>query len=125
MAGSSPEEIKKSVRQFFIVGMCLFVGTVLTVAVAYVPWLDFGAHGFDTADVIVGLGIATVKASLVGLIFMHLSNEKKLIYWSFFGAIFFAVVMVGLIAFGEYDPIIFEGMLDEGSSMPAGAKRQL
>jgi len=49
---------------------------------------------------------------------MHLSAEKKLIYWVFFGSIFFAVVMILLIAFGEFDPITFDNMLPKGSSMP-------
>ena len=66
-----------------MVGILLFIFTGVTVAVATVPWLDFGAHGFDRADAVIGLLIATFKASLVALIFMHLNHEKPPIYWIF------------------------------------------
>jgi len=121
MAGNSPEEIKKVKRAFLIVGGILGVCTVLTVAVAVIPWMDVGAHGLTTGDVIIGLAIATFKASLVALIFMHLRYgkwEKPVILWSFFGSIFFAVVMIGLIALAENDPIIFKDVVPVGSDMP-------
>lgn len=76
----SVEEIKKRQRLFLYVGLILFFFTIVTVAVATVPALDFGGHGFDHVDAILGLAIATFKASLVMLIFMHLSSEKKTIY---------------------------------------------
>ena len=74
-----------------------------------VPWMDVGHHGFDTADMILGLSIASVKASLVALIFMHLNHEKRLIYWLFgFGLVgaFFMVVLIGL---AKWDPIHYNG----------------
>ena len=109
----SPEAIKKAVKSYTIVGLILFVCTVLTVAVAYVPALDFGAHGFDTADAILGLLIATVKASLVALIFMHLNHEKKLVYLLFGIALFFGVALILLFALAYFDPITFEGMMPD------------
>lgn len=105
----SPEEIKKSIKLYLIIGGALFVGTVLTVLVAVVPWLDFGAHGFDTADLIIGLAIATTKATLVALIFMHLNHEKIWIYWLFGSGIFFAIAMVALIFLAKGDPIKYDG----------------
>jgi caa(3)-type oxidase subunit IV len=83
----------------------LLVGTVLTVLVATVPALDIGRHGFDAWDAVLGLIIATTKASLVAAIFMHLNHEKKLIYWVFFGAIFFFGAMGALFALAESSPI--------------------
>jgi caa(3)-type oxidase subunit IV len=109
MAGDSPEAIKKATRLYLFIGLVLFAGTVITVAVATVPWLDFGKHGFDTMDLVIGLLIATVKASLVALIFMHLNHEKRLIYWLFgFGlvAVFFLVALIGL---AKWDPIHYNG----------------
>jgi caa(3)-type oxidase subunit IV len=110
----SPEGIKKSIKLYTIIGLLLFVFTGITVAVATVPALDFGAHGFDHVDAIIGICIAAFKASLVALIFMHLNHEKKLIYWIFFGGIFFAVALVLLFAFDFFDPITFDGLLPEG-----------
>ena len=105
----SPEAIKKATRLYLFIGAILFGGTLLTVAVAMVPWMDVGHHGFDTADMILGLSIASVKASLVALIFMHHNHEKRLIYWLFgFGLVgaFFMVVLIGL---AKWDPIHYNG----------------
>lgn len=105
----SPEDIKKSIRLYLIIGAALFVGTVLTVAVAVVPWMDIGGHGFDKADMILGLLIATTKATLVALIFMHLNHEKAWVYWLFGSGLFFGVAMVALIFLAKGDPIQYQG----------------
>ncbi len=70
----SPEAIQKSLRLYTLIGGVLFAGTIITVMVATVPALDFGKHGFDVADMVLGLLIASVKASLVAAIFMHLNH---------------------------------------------------
>jgi caa(3)-type oxidase subunit IV len=74
------ESVRKATRTYLFVGLILFCGTIATVLVATVPWLDIGGHGFDKWDAILGLGIASFKASLVALIFMHLNHERRLIY---------------------------------------------
>jgi caa(3)-type oxidase subunit IV len=76
--------------------------------VATGPALDIGGHGFDVWDAVLGILIATTKATLVAAIFMHLNHEKKLIYWVFFGAIFFFFAMGGLFALAESSPIFDE-----------------
>jgi caa(3)-type oxidase subunit IV len=82
---------------------------VLTVLVASPPeflyWLDVGHHGFDKWDAIVGLLIATTKASLVAVIFMHLNHEKKAIYWIFGAGLLFFGCMAGLLALSKSSPI--------------------
>lgn len=97
--------VRKSLRLYLLIGLALFCGTIATVLVATVPALDIGGHGFDKADMVLGLMIATVKASLVAMIFMHLNHERRLIY--FFGG--FAVVhctgMIAFIALAEADSI--------------------
>lgn len=103
----SPEEIKKKQKLYLFIGGLLFVGTVLTVAVATIPALDFGAHGFDAADMWLGLAIASVKATLVMVIFMHLNHEKKLIYLFYGMAIFMAIACMGLIGWAKDDPITY------------------
>lgn len=117
MAGDSPEAIKKACKLYTIIGGCLFVGTVLTVAVAKVPSLDVGGHGFDGYDAILGIAIATTKASLVAIIFMHLNHEKKAIYWIFLGALVMAGLLVAIFAGCYADPITFDALLPEGSTL--------
>lgn len=101
----SIEAIQKAKKTYLLVFGALLVGTVLTVLVATVPALDIGGHGFDIYDAILGLLIASTKATLVAAIFMHLNHEKKLIYWVFFGAIFFFFAMGALFALAESSPI--------------------
>ncbi len=108
----SPEAIKKSIRLYLIIGGILFIGTVVTVAVATVPWLDVGGHGFDVWDMVLGLAIATVKASLVAAIFMHLNHEKSLIYWLFGFGIACAIALFGLTALSEGDLPHYDGFKD-------------
>ena len=105
----SPDAIKKSIRLYLLIGGVLFAGTITTVLVATVPALDFGKHGFDTADMVLGLLIASVKASLVAAIFMHLNHEKRLIYWLFGFGITAAICLLALTALAETDPIHYDG----------------
>lgn len=101
----SIEAIQKSKRTYLLVFGALLVGTVLTVMVATFEPFDVGGHGFDKWDAIVGLLIATTKATLVALIFMHLNHEKRPIYWIFGAALFFCGCMAGLIALAKISPI--------------------
>ena len=73
--------VRRAQRTYLLVGLILFCGTIATVLVATVPWLDVGAHGFDAADAVLGLCIATFKASLVAAIFMHLNHERRMVYF--------------------------------------------
>jgi cytochrome c oxidase subunit 4 len=63
----------------------LLVLTALTVAAAQInfgPW-----------NVVIAMGIATVKASLVLAIFMHLKYDNKLFLVCFCTAVFFVTVL--------------------------------
>ena len=102
----TPEAIKRSIRIYMLVGAVLFIGTALTVAVAEVPWLDFGEHGFDKVDAIIGLTIASIKATLVAAIFMHLNHEKKAVYWLFGSGLCMVCSLAGLTALAMWDPIV-------------------
>ncbi|GAA5483015.1 cytochrome C oxidase subunit IV family protein [Haloferula sargassicola] len=112
----SVEHIKKATRLYLIIGAALFAGTIATVLVATVPALDFGRHGFDSVDMILGLLIATTKASLVAAIFMHLNHEKKAIYWLFASGLAFAFFMVFLIFWAKADPIHYDRFSDGGQA---------
>ncbi|MBC8126919.1 MAG: cytochrome C oxidase subunit IV family protein [Gloeobacteraceae cyanobacterium ES-bin-144] len=99
------EEVRKSVRLYLFIGAVLFAGTILTVLVATLPALDFGKHGFDGADCLLGLLIAGTKATLVAAIFMHLNHEKKAVYWIFFGSFIFVAALYLLTKLAKSDPI--------------------
>ena len=101
----TPEAIRKSIRTYLFVGGVLFLGTILTVLVATVPWLDVGRHGFDVWDAILGLAIAATKASLVAAVFMHLNHERKAVYWIFASGLVFVVALFALTGLAKYDPI--------------------
>lgn len=90
------------VRTYLKVGGILFLGTLITVAAAF--WPIFDLH-HRWANITLGLAIATFKCSLVALIFMHLKDEKKLIFkFLLFTAVFFAA-MLFLILSAQSDPI--------------------
>jgi cytochrome c oxidase subunit 4 len=74
MSGHGPEEIKNTVRNYLKVLGVLVVGTIVTVAASYIH--------FDSMAMTVGLAllIASVKAGFVALYFMHLIDERKIIY---------------------------------------------
>jgi caa(3)-type oxidase subunit IV len=109
----TPEAIKRSVRIYLFVGGVLFLGTILTYMVATVPWMDVGKHGFDKWDCILGLTIATIKASLVAAIFMHLNHEKKTVYWLFATGVCAVISLAGLTALAMGD-IIFDKFFYSG-----------
>ena len=115
----TPEAVRKSIRTYLMIGAILFAGTVITVMVATVPWLDVGRHGFDAMDCVLGLAIASTKASLVAAVFMHLNHEKKSVYWIFGGSLIFAVALFGLTALAKSDPIHDPLFYGEQTQTPA------
>lgn len=72
---SDAAEMKKHVRSYLMIGVALLVFTVITVAVNQV-------HLTEVAAVVVALIIASMKGSMVASVFMHLSHEKRWIYFS-------------------------------------------
>jgi len=70
------------------VGVGLLVLTGVTVGLSYV---DFGSRSMN---IIVGMFVATIKASMVAAIFMHLKGEKMTI-WRF-------LIMTGIFALGLF-----------------------
>ncbi|MBL48873.1 MAG: hypothetical protein CMP28_07965 [Roseibacillus sp.] len=108
----TPEDIKNAQKKYILIGLILFVFTVVTVAVATVPWLDFGAHGFDGIDAVIGLLIASVKATLVSAIFMHLNHEKMTIYFLIVLGILMGICLMALTAWAFIDPIEYGNPLD-------------
>jgi cytochrome c oxidase subunit IV len=74
----------------FIVYVALIVLTVVTVLVSYV--------NLGLLNVVVALLIASVKASLVALFFMHLKSEDRLV-WGFalVPIAFLALIILGTL----------------------------
>ena len=66
-------DIDKQVRTYMWVFFALLVGTVITVGASYIELSEGPA-------IALALLIASAKGSLVVLYFMHLIDEKKLIY---------------------------------------------
>ena len=91
-------DIDKWVKNYMLVFAALLVGTVITVAVSY---LDLSAG----PAVAVALFIAAAKGSLVVLFFMHLIDEKKLIYWLLALAVLFFVFELLIPMFTESNSI--------------------
>lgn len=98
---SSPEQIRKHTKQYLMVFGALAVLTILTVAVSL--W-ESENHAVNIA---IGLTIATVKATLVALVFMHLSSDwqnRMIKIFLIFAAVFF-VALMALTLWGKFDPI--------------------
>ena len=68
------EDVRKHVKMYFLVFASLAILTVVTVLVSYLSMPFVPA-------LLAALAIATLKASLVALYFMHLINERQVILW--------------------------------------------
>jgi cytochrome c oxidase subunit 4 len=96
MSDHSHHDVSKHIKGYLIVGGALMIGTLLTV---WVSFIDLGHVG----NIILALIIATVKASLVALYFMHLISEKTAIYSVLAATAFFFVGLVFLTIWSLHD----------------------
>ncbi len=98
-------------------GLCLL--TLATVGQSLVlgalqpapdPWGDGGGHSFLTnLSIALALAIATVKAGLVALFFMHLLHGERFNLAALLGSLFFVVIFFGLtlidpLTRGQFNP---------------------
>lgn len=102
---SSPQEVKRHVKGYWIVGLTLCAFTVITFMIGAIPAFDLGAPGTGPSDIALGLAIATFKCSLVVLVFMHLNHERGLIYKMLVFTMVFAAALMALTLFAQSDPI--------------------
>ena len=77
-----------TIRLIVVVWIALMIGTWLTVSATYV---DLGA-----LNIWIGLAIATVKAVLVGLYYMHLRWDKPFNAFVFLSAFLFLGLFIGI-----------------------------
>jgi cytochrome c oxidase subunit IV len=83
-------DVAKEVRKYMLVFGALLVGTLITV------WASFIDFGGAARNIAVALIIATVKAALVGAFFMHLIDERKMVYGVLGATIFFFIGLMYL-----------------------------
>lgn len=83
-----------SVRVYFAIFLALLVGTALTVLAAFIdfPW---------RLNTIVALSIATVKATLVVLYFMHVRYSTRLVWVIVASALFWMGILFAF-TFSDY-----------------------
>lgn len=87
MSAHSEAEIKKHVKTYIAVFAALAVLTIVTVAISYL-------HLAFAPALALALVVASIKAGLVALFFMHLISEKKVILWLLgFTAFFFIFLL--------------------------------
>lgn len=105
--------------------------TILTVAVAsYVPLDNFPVQVFlpmvfDTPmnlswlDMPITLTIATMKALLVAVIFMHLQHDKLFNAVLLIGAVLFMVLFIGMVVLDsqQYEPEVLDYQYDKQTAL--------
>jgi cytochrome c oxidase subunit 4 len=87
MDAHSVDDVKKSVKTYFVIFGALMALTMITVGVSYV-------HLPIALAVVVALVVATIKGSLVAMYFMHLLHERKVIYWVLMLTVIFFVFLM-------------------------------
>jgi cytochrome c oxidase subunit IV len=109
------EAVRKSVRTYMMIGAALLVFTGITVAANYL-------HLPIPAAITLALIIATIKASMVAAVFMHLNHEKQWIYGALILTVAFFIVLMSVPLFTTMDT--FGKHLTgpaAGHAVPAGA----
>jgi caa(3)-type oxidase subunit IV len=114
-------------RTYSLILLALLGLTVITVAAA---GINFGS---SAVNVVIALTIASIKASLVALYFMHLRHDKPVNSVIFLSGIFFLALFLILSLVDEMSrPRIFagnskppaggltKGMIPPGTKLPAG-----
>ncbi len=97
------EEIQKSVKKYIGIGLLLIFFSGVTV------WLSYVELPTHSLNILVGMILATIKAALVALIFMHLNHERSLIYKVLAFTAVFVIVLFALFILCAADPLVFEG----------------
>jgi cytochrome c oxidase subunit 4 len=95
MSGET-HDVRKEIKRYLIVFAALLALTVITVIASN---FHFGV----TLGVMIALIIASFKGYLVACNFMHLSNEKKVVYLVLILAAVFIIAMMILFISGHYN----------------------
>ncbi len=94
----------------FLVFICCIL-LFLTAVTVWVSRYDFTAINIAEMGIIMALAVATVKATIVGLYFMHLRWDRAFVGFIFVGSILFVVLFIGIALTDtmEYQPSIIKG----------------
>ena len=98
MDAHASHDIQSHVKTYYMIFGALMVFTCITVGVSYL-------HLSIPLAITVALIVATIKGSLVALFFMHLSNERKLIYYVLTLTVVFFIFMMFVPLFTVSDKI--------------------
>lgn len=102
---------------------------ILTWATFAATWVNFGG----AINLLIAMVIATIKATLVGLYFMHLRYEKPIVHVILVGTFFFIALFIGAALFdtAHYEPAVEEfrlnlppGMVVDANEMPKELERR-
>tara|TARA_Y100000589_G_C27119381_1_gene615711 strand:+ start:893 stop:1201 length:309 start_codon:yes stop_codon:yes gene_type:complete len=97
----SSKDLSQQVIKYWKIFAILLVCTVFTVLAAKT---NFDIEGSIAGGIFVGLAIASLKGYLVAFNFMHLNDEKKIIYWILLLTVIFLIVLL-------FIPVLWETTL--------------
>jgi caa(3)-type oxidase subunit IV len=97
----SHDDLQKHVKKYVKIGIILGVFTIITVGLSYI---ELPTHGLN---IIVGMIVATFKAALVALIFMHLNHEASMIYKILLFTTVFVMGLFVLFYLAHGDGLVF------------------
>ena len=89
-------------RVYLLVGLALLCLTAIT---AWVSWMDLGGWSAPVAIL-----IATIKASLVVLFFMHIRYETQTMVWIWLAAGLFWFIILLALSMADYGTRGFLGI---------------
>ena len=95
--GHESHDVASHNKMYFVVGGALLLGTILTVAMYYVHFESMAV------TITIALFIASIKAFLVAGYFMHILDEKKLVYSVLSITAVFFVALMALTMWGTHD----------------------
>lgn len=95
--------------KFLVLICCILL--FLTAVTVWVSWFDFADINISELNIIVAMFVATIKATIVGLYFMHLRWDRPVIGFIYVFAILLVVLFIGLALTDtmEYQPEIIKG----------------
>ena len=97
----SSKDLSQNIIKYWKIFAILLVCTVFTVLAAQT---NFDIENSIAGGIFVGLTIAVIKGYLVASNFMHLNDEKKIIYWILLLTVAFLTMLL-------FIPVLWESTL--------------
>ncbi len=99
---SHDAHIGHSVPLWFIAVICAIL-LVLTGVTVWVAQLDFAAVHIPELNIIIAMAVAVVKATLVGLYFMHLRWDRPVVGFVFVASILLVTLFCGFTILDSFE----------------------